>query len=88
MDTALVDLILVEGFKQEPIPKIEVFRPALYKPLLAATDPNVIAVATDGLAPTELPQLDLNNPDAIADFVQAWLAQQQTSLKIVSTQRP
>ena len=88
MDTALVDLILVEGFKQESIPKIEVFRPALHKPLLAATDPNVIAVATDGPAPTQLPQLDLNDPHAIADFVQAWLAQQQKSLKIVSTQRP
>jgi len=78
----------VEGFKQEAIPKIEVFRPALHKPLLAATDSNVIAIATDGPAPTELPQLNLNDPDAIADFVQAWLAQQQKSLKIVSTQRP
>jgi molybdopterin-guanine dinucleotide biosynthesis protein B len=88
MDTALVDLILVEGFKQEPIPKIEIFRPSLHKPLLTTTDPHVIAVATDGPAPTTLPQLDLNDPHAIADFVQAWLAQQQNSLKIVSTQRP
>jgi molybdopterin-guanine dinucleotide biosynthesis protein B len=87
MDTSLVDLILVEGFKQEPIPKIEIFRPSLNKPLLASTDPHIIAVATDGPAQTALPQLDLNDSQAIADFVQAWLVQQKNSLKIVSTQR-
>lgn len=87
MDTSLVDLILVEGFKQEPIPKIEIFRPSLNKPLLASTDPHIIAVATDGPAQTALPQLDLNDSPAIADFVQAWLVQQENSLKIVSTQR-
>lgn len=84
MDTSLVDLILVEGFKQEPIPKIEIYRPALDKPLLAGTDPHVIAVATDGPAPTSLPQLNLNDPYGIADFVQKWLAKQQHPLKIVS----
>lgn len=87
MNTSLVDLILVEGFKQEPIPKIEIFRPALHKPLLADHDPHIIAVATDGPAPTALPQLDLNDAQAIADFVQHWLAQQRNSLKIVSTHR-
>jgi molybdopterin-guanine dinucleotide biosynthesis adapter protein len=87
MDTSLVELILVEGFKQEPIPKIEIFRPSLNKPLLASTDPHIIAVATDGPAQTALPQLDLNDSQAIADFVQAWLVQQKNSLKIVSTQR-
>jgi molybdopterin-guanine dinucleotide biosynthesis protein B len=87
MDTSLVDLILVEGFKQEPIPKIEIFRPSLNKPLLASTDPHIIAVATDGPAQTALPQLDLNDSQAIADFVQAWLVQKKNSLKIVTTQR-
>lgn len=84
MDTSLADLILVEGFKHEPIPKIEVCRPSLNKPMLATTDPHVIAVAADGPAPTELPLLDLNNPHAIADFVLAWLEQQRTTLRIVS----
>lgn len=84
MDTTLVDLILVEGFKQESIPKIEIYRPSLNKPLLAAHDPHVIAVATDGPAPTTLPQLNLNNPAGIADYIQAWLSQQHPSLKIAS----
>jgi molybdopterin-guanine dinucleotide biosynthesis protein B len=77
MDVALADLILVEGFKQEPIPKIEIYRPSLNKPLWAARDPHVIAVATDAPAPTALPQLDLNDTLAIADFVLRWFARQE-----------
>lgn len=76
MDTSLADIILVEGFKQEAIPKIEVYRPSLANPLLAATDPYVIAVASDGAAPTSLPVLDLNDPIAIAEFVLQWLKNQ------------
>lgn len=83
MDTSVVDLILVEGFKQEPIPKIEVYRPSLGNPLLADSDAHVIAVAADGPVPTGLPQLDLNDPLAIADFVMGWLEHQRRSLKIV-----
>lgn len=82
MDSAQVDIILVEGFKQEPIPKIEVFRPSLNKPLLADSDPNVIAVAADGPVQTRLPVLDLNNPNAIADFVLDWLRRQQPAVKL------
>lgn len=77
MDTSLADIILVEGFKQEAIPKIEVYRPSLDRPLLAATDPYVIAVASDGTTPTSLPVLDLNDPIAIAEFVLEWLKNQQ-----------
>lgn len=84
MDTSLADLILVEGFKHEPIPKIEVCRPGLGKPILAVNDPLVIAVATDAPISIHLPVLDLNNPAAIADFVMAWLQQQRNPLKIVS----
>jgi len=85
LDTSLADLILVEGFKQEAIPKIEVYRPSLGTPLLADHDPHVIAIAADGAAPTKLPVLDLNDPVAIGEFVVAWLKQQRTTLKIVST---
>lgn len=76
MDPTLADLIVVEGFKQEPIPKIEVHRPSLGNPLLAATDPDVIAVAADGPVATALPVLDLNNTDAVAGFVLHWLEDQ------------
>lgn len=85
MDTSLVDLILVEGFKHEPIPKIEVYRPSLAKPLLANSDRHVIAIASDGPVTTALPVLDLNDPEAIAGFVMSWLALQRNRFKIVSS---
>lgn len=70
-DTEGLDLVLVEGFKPEKIPKIELYRPALGNPLLFPDDARIIAVATDGALPgaTTLPVLDLNNPDQIADFI-------------------
>lgn len=77
VDTSLVDLIVVEGFKQEPISKIEVYRPSLGKPLQAENDPHVIAIASDGPVTTTLPVLDLNDPEAIADFIVNWLQQQR-----------
>ncbi len=76
IDPSLADIILVEGFKQEAIPKIEIYRPSLDRPLLAATDPHIIAVAADGAVPTSLPVLDLNDPIAIAEFVLQWLKNQ------------
>ena len=67
---APVDLVLVEGFKRHPHPKIEVHRPSVGKPLLCREDPHVIAVATDGPLPmVNLPILDLNDPPAIAVFI-------------------
>jgi molybdopterin-guanine dinucleotide biosynthesis protein MobB len=65
------DLILVEGFKNANIPKIEVHRPTLEMPLASANDSHFIAVASD--APlriqTKLPVLNLNNIKQIADFI-------------------
>jgi molybdopterin-guanine dinucleotide biosynthesis protein B len=69
------DLALVEGFKGEPIPKLEVWRSALGKPLLHPGDANILAIATDspdGL-PAEsrarIPVLALDDYDAAATFV-------------------
>jgi molybdopterin-guanine dinucleotide biosynthesis protein B len=66
-----VDLVLVEGFKKHPHDMIEVFRAANGKPLMAPDNPSVVAVATD--APSDLrldmPVLDLNDVEAIADFI-------------------
>lgn len=68
-----VDLVLAEGFKTAPHPKIEVHRPALGKPALYPDDPTVIAVASDAALPgCPLPVLPLDAPEAIADFVCAW----------------
>jgi molybdopterin-guanine dinucleotide biosynthesis protein B len=63
------DLILVEGFKSAHIPKIEVYRANSDLPLLAATDKDIIAVATDVELDLTIPMLDLNNISAIADFI-------------------
>ena len=63
------DLVLVEGFKYTAIPKIEVHRPANGKPLIYPENPNVIALATDVRMAAPLPILDLNDIEAIAEFI-------------------
>jgi molybdopterin-guanine dinucleotide biosynthesis protein B len=73
MDASLADLIVIEGFKHAPIPKIEVYRSALGKSLLAERDEYIIAVATDAVVETTLPVLDLNDPAEISEFVKRWL---------------
>jgi molybdopterin-guanine dinucleotide biosynthesis adapter protein len=65
-----VDLVLVEGFKSYPHPKIEVHRPSLGKPLLATDDDSVVAIASDELmAPQRVPVIDLNDTQRITDFI-------------------
>jgi molybdopterin-guanine dinucleotide biosynthesis protein B len=63
------DLALVEGFKGSPIPKLEVYRESVGKPLLHPRDPEIVAVATDGPLATALPVLPLGDPDAVATFI-------------------
>ena len=63
------DLLLVEGYKRERIPKLEVYRAEVGEPLIHPHDENVVAIATDTRLNTALPQLDLNAPEAIAQFV-------------------
>ena len=65
-----VDLLLIEGFKRETHDKLEIYREANGKPLLAAEDPHIVAILADGPVPeTKLPVIDLNNIGAIADFI-------------------
>jgi len=66
-----IDLILVEGFKAERFPKIEVHRPDHEKPLLYPNDPSILAVASDIklTLPQHIQLLDLNNPPIIVDFI-------------------
>jgi molybdopterin-guanine dinucleotide biosynthesis protein B len=67
-----VDLILVEGFKREPHPKIEVYRAANGKPLIHPDDPFIIAVASDQPLPgAPLPWVSLDDIEAIADIALA-----------------
>lgn len=77
-DQSELDLVLVEGFKTEKFPKIELHRAVLKQPLLYPDDPSIIAIATDSelITPYYLPQLDLNQPKIIADFILQRLTEQ------------
>ena len=67
---APVDLVLVEGYKRDTHPKIEVYRREVGHDLIQPGDPMVRAVATDAaLAVLTVPLLDLNDTGAIADFI-------------------
>ena len=69
-----VDLVLVEGFKASPHPKIEVHRPALGRPPLWPGRADIVAVAADAaLTGCERPVLPLNDPAAVAAWVLAFL---------------
>ncbi|MGQ0548006.1 MAG: molybdopterin-guanine dinucleotide biosynthesis protein B [Betaproteobacteria bacterium] len=63
------DLLLVEGFKHAPIPKLEVWRAQTGEPLLHPNDPHIVAVASDAKVDTRLPLLDLNDVDSISEFI-------------------
>ena len=63
------DLLLVEGFKHAPIPKLEVWRKETGEPLLHPNDPHIVAVASDAKIETKLPLLDLNDVEAVSLFV-------------------
>jgi molybdopterin-guanine dinucleotide biosynthesis adapter protein len=70
------DLVLVEGFKNEPVPKLEVHRVANGKPPLYPQDKTVVAVASDEPVVTRLPQFHIDDAEAIALFIM-----QQTGLQ-------
>lgn len=65
-----VDLVIIEGFKRNAHPKIEVYRPAVGKPLLALNDPWIVAIASDSKLPeVTIPVVSLNDTEAIADLM-------------------
>ncbi len=84
-----LDLIMVEGFKSAPIPKIELHRAVLQKPYLYPDDPAIIALVTDQpeksdqkhrqhpLTKAKIPLLDINHPAGVATFIEHWLITQQ-----------
>jgi molybdopterin-guanine dinucleotide biosynthesis protein B len=67
------DLLLVEGFKFAPIPKLEVWRKETGEALLHPNDPHIVALATDTKVETKLPMLDLNDDAGIGEFVVSFL---------------
>ena len=78
-----VDIVLIEGFKREPIDKLEVHRPELGKPLLQSDDPHIVGVAsTARLQNLAVPLLSLDDVAGIASFIatQCGLASEAASL--------
>jgi molybdopterin-guanine dinucleotide biosynthesis protein B len=72
IDHSKLDIILVEGFRNEPaLPKIELHRSVSDKPVQFPDDPSIMAIATDYI-PTQtfsVPRLDINQPHEIVDFI-------------------
>jgi molybdopterin-guanine dinucleotide biosynthesis protein B len=63
-----VDLVVVEGYKRERHPKLELHRAAVGKPLMAPDDPAIVAIASDRPLPqARVPVLDLDDVDGIVD---------------------
>mgnify|MGYP001552954131 FL=1 len=67
-----VDLVMVEGFKRDAFPKIEIHRAENGKPLIHPDDPHIVAIASDTPLPhVTVPVVDLDDIDAISDLVLA-----------------
>ena len=64
-----VDLVLVEGYKRDSHRKVEAFRSVTGNPLLAREDDTVRAVASDTTLDLDKPVFDLNDTQAVADFI-------------------
>ena len=74
LDTEKLDLVLVEGYRDELFNKIELHRVVLNKPFLFPTDVSIIALACDQYqADCSLTQLDINKPIELMDFVLNYL---------------
>ena len=71
IDGDAIDLVVVEGFKHEHFPKVEVYRPSLGKPALYPDDEDIIAVATDSESTVSTAKkcLDLNDHEAITHYI-------------------
>ncbi|MBB3308022.1 MULTISPECIES: molybdopterin-guanine dinucleotide biosynthesis protein MobB [unclassified Enterobacter] len=73
MDSSTLDLVLVEGFKDEAVPKIALWRRGVKGKVEDLLDQYVIAIATDENLEVNLPVLDINQPMQVADFIVQWL---------------
>jgi molybdopterin-guanine dinucleotide biosynthesis protein B len=67
---APVDLVIIEGYKRDPHPKLEVFRAGVGKPLIHPDDPHVVAIASDVPLPqARVPRVSLDDTEAIIDIL-------------------
>jgi len=81
-----VDFILIEGYKRDAHPKIEVHRAANGKPWLHPNDPSMIAIASDVPAPGDaLPRVPLDDTDCVAALVIEQACPLDQALAVLST---
>lgn len=75
MDVDTLDLVLVEGFRHEKVPKIVLSRRGLSKSAHDLLDIYAVAIASDDAADRQLslPWLDINDPKQVADFIEGWV---------------
>lgn len=73
MDHSVLEIVLVEGFKEESVPKIVLWRAGIKGGIGELLDEQVIAVASDQKLALNVPVLDINSPDSVADFIADWL---------------
>jgi molybdopterin-guanine dinucleotide biosynthesis adapter protein len=72
---APVDLVIIEGYKRDPHPKLEVFRAGVGKPLIHPDDPYVVAIASDVPLPqAQVPRVSLDDTEAIIDILLEYAA--------------
>ncbi len=64
-----MDIVIVEGYKRERRPKIEIFRSDVHEKPRFLNDPDLIAIASDTKLDLNVPVFDLNNPEGVADFI-------------------
>jgi molybdopterin-guanine dinucleotide biosynthesis adapter protein len=77
------DVVIVEGWKNQAMPKIEVHRKLADKPLLFPNDRNVIAIASDEVLAVDIPQFDLDDADGVAQFIITHLGLRKSLLQAV-----
>jgi molybdopterin-guanine dinucleotide biosynthesis protein B len=77
---APVDLVLIEGFKRDPVSKIEVYREENGKPPLYSEDPYVVALVGDDVPATCLPHASMDDISAVADLVQKFAEPLESTL--------
>ena len=65
-----VDLVLVEGYKRQPHPKLEIYRASLGKPLMHPDDRAIIGIASDQPLPAApIPVIDLDDVEQVTEFL-------------------
>jgi molybdopterin-guanine dinucleotide biosynthesis protein B len=78
---APVDLVIIEGYKREAHPKLEVYRAAVGKSLIHPEDPHIVAIAADTALSARVPVVALDDVEAIADILVKYAAPIATAME-------